>query len=136
MAVSQPTDSDLKSQLSLLNQELGRLQRQAILKKIPVIILFEGADGAGKGVLINRFLHVLDPRGFMVHTMHSPTEEDIYRPFLWRFWTRTPERDRMALFDRSWYRLLLDDRVNGARFRPPGPESCKGDQKLRETADR
>ena len=113
MAVSQPTDSDLKSQLSLLNQELGRLQRQAILKKIPVIILFEGADGAGKGVLINRFLHVLDPRGFKVHTMHSPSEEAIYRPFLWRFWIRTPERDRMAIFDRSWYRLLLDDRVNG-----------------------
>ena len=112
MPVTQPTDSDLKSQLSLLNQDLGRLQREAILKKIPVVILFEGADGAGKGALINRLLQSLDPRGFKVHTMHSPSEEAIYRPFLWRFWIRTPARDRMAIFDRSWYRLLLDDRVN------------------------
>lgn len=113
MPVTQPADSDLKSQLSILIQDLGRLQRQAILKKIPVVILFEGADGAGKGALINRLLQSLDPRGFKVHTMHSPSEEAIYRPFLWRFWIRTPARDRMAIFDRSWYRLLLDDRVNG-----------------------
>lgn len=116
MPVSQPSDSnnDTKDQLTLLNNQLGSLQRQAILRKIPIVIIFEGADAAGKGDLINRLLLSLDPRGFKVHAMHSPSEESIYRPYLWRFWTRTPARDRMAIFDRSWYRLLLDDRVNGA----------------------
>ena len=34
------------------------------------------------------------------------------RPFLWRFWRRTPSADRMAIFDRSWYRNLLDSTIN------------------------
>jgi AMP-polyphosphate phosphotransferase len=113
MPASPNTDSDEKEQLSTLSQELGRLQRQAIFQKIPVIILFEGADAAGKGTLINGLLLSLDPRGFKVHTMHSPSEDAIYRPFLWRYWTRTPAEGRMAIYDRSWYRLLLDDRVDG-----------------------
>lgn len=83
MPVTQPTDSDNenKDQLSLLNNQFGSLQRQAILRKIPIVLIFEGADGAGKGALINRLLLSLDPRGFKVHTMHSPSEESIYRPF-------------------------------------------------------
>ncbi|MCB1123839.1 MAG: polyphosphate:AMP phosphotransferase [Verrucomicrobiae bacterium] len=115
MPVTETTDSEdqLKKELNLLDQQIGSLQRQATQRKIPVIILFEGADGAGKGELINRVLQSLDPRGFKVHTMHSPSEESFYRPFLWRFWTRTPARGRITIFDRSWYRLLLDDRVNG-----------------------
>ena len=31
-------------------------------------------------------------------------------PFLWRFWTKTPERGRIAIFDGSWYRRVLIDR--------------------------
>lgn len=104
-------ESVLKSRISDLNQELGGLQRQAIQSKIPVMIVFEGADGAGKGYLMNRLLLSLDPRGFKVYSAHSPSEENLYRPYLWRFWTRTPERNRMRIFDRSWYRQLLDDRV-------------------------
>lgn len=115
MPVSETTDNEdqLKKDIQLLNQQLGSLQRKTIQRKVPVIILFEGADGAGKGELINRLLQSLDPRGFKVYTMHSPSEESIYRPFLWRFWIRTPARGRITIFDRSWYRLLLDDRVNG-----------------------
>ena len=33
------------------------------------------------------------------------------RPFLWRFWRRTPSANRMAIFDRSWYRNLLDAEI-------------------------
>ncbi|MCZ6674306.1 MAG: polyphosphate:AMP phosphotransferase [Verrucomicrobia bacterium] len=115
MPVTQQTasESDVKHQLSLLHEELGSLQRQARQLKIPVIILFEGADGAGKGTLINKLLMSLDPRGFKVYAMHSPNDEAIFRPFLWRFWIKTPERNKITIFDRSWYRHLLDDRVKG-----------------------
>ncbi|MDY2594751.1 MAG: phosphate--AMP phosphotransferase, partial [Oliverpabstia sp.] len=33
--------------------------------------------------------------------------------FLWRFWTKTPEKGRIAIFDRSWYRRVLVDRFDG-----------------------
>ena len=33
-------------------------------------------------------------------------------PFLWRFWIKTPEKGRIAIFDRSWYRRVLSDRFD------------------------
>ena len=35
------------------------------------------------------------------------------RPYLWRFWTKTPEKGRIAIFDRSWYKRVLTDRFDG-----------------------
>src|SRR5699024_3991383 len=37
-------------------------------------------------------------------------EEEEMHPFLWRFWTKTPEKGRIAIFDTSWYRKVSVDR--------------------------
>src|ERR1700754_3592240 len=55
----------------------------------------------------------LDPRGFSVYSTRDPTEEDAFYPFLWRFWNRTPTRGRLAIFDRSWNRKVVTDRIEG-----------------------
>ncbi|MCK5572877.1 MAG: phosphate--AMP phosphotransferase, partial [Bacteroidetes bacterium] len=96
-----------------LDLKIGALQRRVKELQIPVIVVFEGWGAAGKGTLINELILPLDPRGFKVHTTLSPNEEETLRPFLWRFWNRTPARGRIAIFDRSWYRRALNDRVNG-----------------------
>jgi polyphosphate:AMP phosphotransferase len=96
-----------------LDLELTRLERRARELGIPVLIVFEGWNGAGKGDLINKLILPMDPRGFTVHAMREPIEEERMRPFLWRFWRRLPPRGRVAIFDRSWYRRVLDDRVEG-----------------------
>ena len=92
---------------------LGALQRRAKELNIPILIVFEGWDAAGKGTLINELILPLDPRGFNVHSTLPPNEEEAMRPFLWRSWTRIPARGRLAIFDRSWYRRVLNDRVDG-----------------------
>ncbi|MGA7213738.1 MAG: hypothetical protein WBX20_05975, partial [Terrimicrobiaceae bacterium] len=97
-------DADLK---------LAALQRRVKALGIPVIVVFEGWSAAGKGTLINELILPLDPRGFTVHSAIRPTEEQAYYPFLWRFWKRTPTRGRLAIFDRSWNRRVLTDRVEG-----------------------
>ena len=94
-----------------LRARLGELQRQARAANIPVIIVFEGWDAAGKGTLINRALLSMDPRGFSVIDTNPPNEEERLRPFLWRFWANTPARGRIAIFDRSWYGRVLGERV-------------------------
>lgn len=91
---------------------LGELQRKLKEAGIPVIILFEGMGAAGKGTQINRLIQFLDPRGFDVYASNRETEEEEMRPFLWRFWTLTPENGRIAVFDRSWYRKVLIDRFD------------------------
>src|SRR5438552_8089900 len=85
-----------------LEYRLAELQREARAAGIPVIVVFEGWDAAGKGTMINRLMQPLDPRGFKVWSTNAPTEEESYRPFLWRFWTKLPARGYMAIFDRSW----------------------------------
>ena len=40
-------------------------------------------------------------------------EEEAMRPFLWRFWTKTPARGRIPIFDRSWYNRVVKDRIDG-----------------------
>jgi len=96
-----------------LDLRLAELQRRAKELGLPVIILFEGWDAAGKGTLINELILPLDPRGFSVTSTLPPNQEEAMRPFLWRFWSRTPARGRIAVYDRSWYRRVLADRVDG-----------------------
>jgi polyphosphate:AMP phosphotransferase len=91
--------------------KLGSLQRQVKALGIPVIVVFEGWSAAGKGTLINELILPLDPRGFTVHSARGPTQEEAFYPFLWRFWKLTPTRGRLAIFDRSWNRRVVTDRV-------------------------
>ncbi len=103
---------EYKAEKDALELKLAALQRKAKDYNIPVIILFEGWDAAGKGTLINKLILPLDPRGFTVTSTLAPTEEERLRPFLWRFWTKIPPAGRIAIFDRSWYRRVWDERVD------------------------
>lgn len=98
-----------KEQIENLGLELSQLQRDAKGLGIPVMILFEGWGAAGKGTLINRLIHPMDPRGFKVYTISDASEEEYMRPFLWRFWTKIPAKGRMHIFDRSWYRKVINE---------------------------
>lgn len=96
-----------------LDLKLAELQRRAHQLGIPVLIVFEGWGAAGKGTLINELLFPLDPRGVSVISTMAPNEEEAMRPFLWRFWCHTPAKGRITILDRSWYRRVVADRVDG-----------------------
>ena len=99
-----------QKQMEQMETELAALQRECKALGIPVILVFEGLDASGKGVQINKLIHPLDPRGFEVHAIKEETEEERMHPFLWRFWTKTPEKGRIAIFDTSWYRKVSIER--------------------------
>ena len=102
-----------KERLTALEERLGLLQRQCKDAGIPVLIVFDGYDAAGKGYQINRLLQALDPRGFDVYTGDKDGEEEAMRPFLWRFAVKAPQNGRIVIFDTSWYRRVLQDRFDG-----------------------
>ena len=99
-----------KKRMEVLGPKLARLQRELKSCNIPVMIVFEGFGGAGKGTQINHLIEPMDPRGFTVYSTQAETQEEQYHPFLWRFWNKTPEKGRIAIFDRSWYGKLLVER--------------------------
>jgi len=103
--------ADYKPAMTKLERKLGALQRDVKHHKIPVMVIFEGWDAAGKGTIINRLTLALDPRGFKVYPIIPPNEEEKLRPFLWRYWRKIPERGMIAIFDRSWGGRLIEERV-------------------------
>ncbi len=103
---------EYKEWLPKLKEELRGLQRKAYEAGVPVIVLFEGWDAAGKGESISELVEQLDARGYKVHPISAPLEEELLRPWLWRFWTKIPGHGQIAVFDRSWYGRVLIERID------------------------
>ena len=103
---------EYKERMAQLEPKIARLQRELKSKGVPIMIVFEGFGAAGKGTQINRLIQTFDPRGFTVYSTAAETSEEQMHPFLWRFWNKTPEKGRIAVYDRSWYRKLLIDRYD------------------------
>ncbi len=101
---------EFKKIAPLLQERLGDLQRKARDANIPVLILFEGWEASGKGTLMNELILPLDPRGFRVHYVHAGADDpqERYWPPMRRFWEITPPRGRIGIYNRSWYRLVMD----------------------------
>ena len=81
--------------------------------KIPVIVLVSGQDGAGKGETINILYEWMDPRFISTLAFSSPTDEEIARPFMWRYWRALPPKGRIGIFAGSWYSGPIHDRLDG-----------------------
>ena len=94
-----------------LEIRLGEVQRAALDARVPVVVVFEGWDAAGKGTIINRLAQALDPRGFKVHPVNAPTDDEQFHPWMWRFWSKLPAAGIFAVFDRSWYGRVLVGRM-------------------------
>jgi len=92
------------------------LEAQARLhenKKIPVIVLISGQDGAGKGETINVLYEWMDPRFITTLAFAEPTDEERERPNMWRFWRSLPPKGRIGIFAGSWYSDPIRQRIQG-----------------------
>jgi len=103
---------EYKRWLPELQEELRLLQRKAYETELPVMVVFEGWDAAGKGETIQSVVGRLDPRGHRVEPISAPLEDERLRPFMWRFWSKIPAKGQMAIFDRSWYGRVMIERVD------------------------
>lgn len=107
------SDAKYKDELNRLQGKLSELHNRLYRKRVPVVIVYEGWDAAGKGGNIKRLTGALDPRGFEVHPIASPEPREKARHYLWRFWTRLPKTGHIAIFDRSWYGRVMVERLEG-----------------------
>lgn len=99
--------------LPKLQAELRRLQHLCYVNRIPVIMVYEGWDAAGKGGNIRRLTRELDPRGYEVATFGAPEGEEKTHHYLWRFWRALPKAGHLTIFDRSWYGRVMVERIEG-----------------------
>ena len=106
--------SEFRKQVPLLRHELLVLQQELLeLAEFPVIVVFAGVDGAGKGQTVNLLNEWMDPRWIVTRAYNTPSDEERERPEYWRFWRDLPPKGRIGLFLSSWYSRPVLDRVYG-----------------------
>jgi polyphosphate:AMP phosphotransferase len=107
-------DKTLEKDIPPLQEMLGVLQRTIQRRKIPVIIVIEGWNEAGIIEITREIIRSLDPRGYDLYAIKAPTAEEAAYPFMWRFWWKTPENGRIAIFARSWYSRAITEEISRA----------------------
>ncbi|MFA5596266.1 MAG: polyphosphate:AMP phosphotransferase [Pusillimonas sp.] len=110
--------SDYEQMLTQLQARLAHLVRDPRFANFPLILVFEGQDAAGKGGTIRRITHAIDARQYRAIPIAAPTDEELARPYLWRFWRKLPSKRRVGIFDRSWYGRVLVERIEGYASEP------------------
>ena len=103
-----------KEQVPVLREAF--LEAQATLfaeKKLPVVVLISGEDGAGKRETISVLYEWMDPRYLSTLAFEAPTDEEQERPAMWRYWRALPPKGRIGIFSGSWYSDPIRMRISG-----------------------
>jgi polyphosphate:AMP phosphotransferase len=101
------------------DRELPRLRRELLeaqlemveSRRFAVIIIIAGMDGAGKGDTVNVLNEWMDPRHIQTHAPSEPTETDLARPPMWRYWRALPPRGKIGIFFDAIHSEAIHDRV-------------------------
>lgn len=104
--------SEFKEKAPVLRRELLDTQQRLLKhRKCPIIIVFAGVNGAGKGETVNLLNAWMDPRWLITRAYDTPSIEEQERPEYWRFWRDQPPKGQIGLFLSSWYSRPVLDRV-------------------------
>lgn len=101
-ATEKPEAEELKERLTAAREKLFAQQMLIKDRKLPVFVLMEGWGTAGKGSTIGQVIRNIDPRFFKVAPMDLPTEEELRKPFLYRFFAKIPEAGKFMFLDSGW----------------------------------
>ena len=104
-------EEDYRRELKKQQSKLGTLQGELYRHGVPMMLVYEGWDAAGKGGNIKRVAAALDARDYRVVPSSAPSVEEKEHPFLWRYWVSLPKSGHTAIYDRSWYGRVMVERV-------------------------
>jgi polyphosphate kinase len=102
---------DYDRELARLHGELVKLQLWVVAKRLKVVVLFEGRDGAGKGGVIKAITERVSPRVYRVVALPAPTEREKSQMYVQRYMRHLPAAGEVVIFDRSWYNRAGVERV-------------------------
>lgn len=107
------SESEYDKKLGRYQGRLAKLSRKLHDAGRSLVLVFEGPDASGKGGAIRRLTEAMDPRLWRVVSVAAPTDEELARPYLWRFWRSLPLSGHVTINDRSWYGRVLVERIEG-----------------------
>lgn len=94
---------------SKIGEDFARLQRSLNKTKKSMLVIVDGWESSGKGMLLKDLTRELDPKYYEVSVFDSPSDEDVSHPYLYRFFMKAPYEGQISFFDRSFYHDILDN---------------------------
>ena len=107
------SDTEYKERLKYEQARFNMLEMEMFRKRVPLMLMYEGWDAAGKGGNIKRIAQAIDARAYTIFPSPAPTKPELMHPHLWRYWIRLPKAGHVGIYDRSWYGRVLVERVEG-----------------------
>lgn len=118
--VERPTDEEIRVRLEIAREKLAARQLAIKEHKLPILVLMEGWGTAGKGSTIGQVIRNIDPRFFQVVSLDKATEEEVRKPFLYRYFTKIPEAGKFVFLDSGWMdevtRMCLHDKTDQEEY--------------------
>ena len=102
-----------EDKLAELHFELVKMQYWIKASSQRLILLFEGRDAAGKGGAIKSITDPLNPRGYRIVALGTPSDREKTQWYFQRYVTHLPAAGEIVLFDRSWYNRAGVEHVMG-----------------------
>ncbi len=126
-----PLYKSAKKYRAVLKEHVAALSDQQQLlygsDRYALLLIFQGMDAAGKDGAIRHVMSGINPQGCDVASFKQPSAAELEHDFLWRTYTRLPERGRIGIFNRSYYEEVLIVRVH--------PEMLKNEGLAKELSD-
>ena len=108
--------TDRKKAEALLEEGVKRIavlqERLYAQNQWALLLIFQAMDAAGKDGTIKHVMSGINPQGCDVRSFKAPTADELDHDFMWRCFTRLPERGRIGIFNRSYYEETLVVRVH------------------------
>jgi len=99
-------ENDLMNQMSNLQYKLFADKSQALL------VVLQGMDASGKDGTIRHAMNAFNPQSCKVVSFKKPNDEEISHDYLWRIHKYTPAKGEIAIFNRSHYEAVIEERVH------------------------
>ena len=106
---SKAAKKQLKKDIKLMSGLQYRLYAE---NRRALLLIFQAMDAAGKDGAIKHVLSGINPQGCDVHSFKHPSSEELDHSYLWRHYTKLPERGRIGIFNRSHYENVLITKVH------------------------
>ena len=103
----------IKKELKKYRKKIAELQDMMYADdRYSVLICFQGMDTAGKDSMIREVFKGFNPRGVVVESFKTPSYKELQHDFMWRHYTKLPEKGKFTIFNRTQYENVLVTRVH------------------------
>ncbi len=97
------SEDEYEERVPVLRERLLEAQGALRSAPFPVIVLFAGVDGAGKGETTNLLSEWMDPHWIVTRAYGELTQAEREAPEYWRYWRDLPPAGQIGIFLSAWY---------------------------------